>query len=143
MTLRFRNLTVTPVDPVEDWGFEGLLAAVDRGEISDWSRIVSSVRREPWGEVARMLPQALDAAEDVGVAATLRRALDRARATAASNERRDVAEQVRVLIDSSGLSRQEFAARIGTSASRLSTYATGKVSPSATLLLRMQRLGGG
>jgi transcriptional regulator with XRE-family HTH domain len=39
----------------------------------------------------------------------------------------------------SGLSRAEFAARIGTSPSRLSTYATGKVVPSAAMLVRMRR----
>jgi hypothetical protein len=33
------------------------------------------------------------------------------------------------------------AARIGTSASRLSTYVTGKVTPSAALLVRMRRVG--
>jgi transcriptional regulator with XRE-family HTH domain len=40
----------------------------------------------------------------------------------------------------SGLSRAAFASRIGTSASRLSTYSSGKVIPSATLLLRIRRL---
>lgn len=38
----------------------------------------------------------------------------------------------------SGLSKSEFASRIGTSASRLSTYLSGSVTPSASLLLRMQ-----
>ncbi len=35
----------------------------------------------------------------------------------------------------------EFASRIGTSTSRLSTYAAGKVTPSAALMLRIRRLG--
>jgi transcriptional regulator with XRE-family HTH domain len=39
----------------------------------------------------------------------------------------------------SRLSRAEFASRIGTSPSRLSTYVTGKVTPSAALLVRMRR----
>lgn len=72
--------------------------------------------------------------------ATLRLAAARARDAAEADERRQVAEQVRSLIVSSGLTRSQFAMQIGTSASRLSTYATGKVTPSATLLLRMQRL---
>jgi transcriptional regulator with XRE-family HTH domain len=42
------------------------------------------------------------------------------------------------MIDESGLSRAEFVSRIGTSASRLFTYATGKVTPSAALLMRMR-----
>jgi len=35
-----------------------------------------------------------------------------------------------------------FAEAIGTSPSRLSTYANGRVAPSATLLLRMERVAG-
>lgn len=31
MPLRFRNIDATPADPVESWGFEGMLAAIDRG----------------------------------------------------------------------------------------------------------------
>lgn len=51
-----------------------------------------------------------------------------------------MAAEVQRLIDDSGLTRREFASHIGTSASRLSTYATGKVTPSAALLLRMRKV---
>jgi transcriptional regulator with XRE-family HTH domain len=44
------------------------------------------------------------------------------------------------LVRRSGLTRTEFASQIGTSPSRLSTYATGKVTPSAILMLRMARV---
>ena len=81
-----------------------------------------------------------EVAEDRAVVATLRLAAARARDAAEADERRQVAEQVRSLIVSSGLTRSQFAMQISTSASRLSTYATGKVTPSATLLLRMQSL---
>ena len=53
-----------------------------------------------------------------------------------------MASEVRRLIAASSLSRREFAARIGTSASRLSTYANGKVTPSAALMVRMRRAAG-
>lgn len=49
-----------------------------------------------------------------------------------------MATEVDRLIRESGLSRAEFASRIGTSSSRLSTYATGRVTPSAALLVRMR-----
>lgn len=62
-----------------------------------------------------------------------------ARDAVAASERQAVATEVDRLIGESGLSRTEFASRIGTSASRLSTYATGKVTPSAALLVRMRR----
>jgi len=41
----------------------------------------------------------------------------------------------------SGLSQRDFAARLGTSASRLSTYLNGKVTPGADLLIRAERIG--
>jgi transcriptional regulator with XRE-family HTH domain len=51
-----------------------------------------------------------------------------------------VAAEIRRAVARSGLTRAEFASRVGTSASRLSTYATGRVSPSATLMVRIRRL---
>jgi transcriptional regulator with XRE-family HTH domain len=61
-------------------------------------------------------------------------------ARAERQERQEVAAEIRRAIDQSGLSRTEFASRIGTSASRLSTYVAGKVAPSATLMVRIRRL---
>ena len=40
----------------------------------------------------------------------------------------------------SGLTQAAFAERIGTSRSRLSTYRHGRVTPSATLIHRMERV---
>lgn len=64
----------------------------------------------------------------------------RARKLAAVSEREDVASEVRDLVAKSGLSKQDFAERIGTWRSRLSTYMSGKVVPSATLMARMRRV---
>jgi len=61
-----------------------------------------------------------------------------AREAAQAAEREAVAAEVDALVRASGLTRAEFASRIGTSAPRLSTYATGKVTPSAALLVRMR-----
>jgi DNA-binding transcriptional regulator YiaG len=142
VSLRFRNLDVTPAAPVESWPTEGVLAAVERGFLSDWRRIVAAVRRDPWGPVARRLEQALEVSEAYGTRPLLERALARARADAAAAERAEVARRVRALLDSSGLSRAAFAESIGTSAPRLSTYLSGKVAPSSTLLVRMERVAG-
>jgi DNA-binding transcriptional regulator YiaG len=57
-------------------------------------------------------------------------------------ERALVAEEVRRLVDVSGLSLTEFASRMGTSVSRLSTYRSGRVTPSAALMTRMRRVSG-
>lgn len=75
--LKFRNLNVTPDDPVEQWGVEGILTAIDRGSLQHWKRILSAVEADPHGPVAMDLAQALELAEDAGVTAYLRRGLER------------------------------------------------------------------
>lgn len=75
--LKFRNLNVTPDDPVEQWGVEGILTAIDRGSLKHWKRITASVTANPHGEVAKDLAQAVELAEDAGVTALMRRLLDR------------------------------------------------------------------
>jgi hypothetical protein len=136
--LRFRNITATPDDPVEQWGVEGILTAIDRGSLQHWRRIADAVRADPWGPTAADLEQALRLAEDVGVAATLRRALVQARHDADTRAREEVRRRLMLLVQYSGLSAAEFAQRLGTSASRMSTYLTGKVVPSAALLVRAE-----
>lgn len=54
-------------------------------------------------------------------------------------ERIAVSREVCRLVAVSGVSQRTFASYIGTSSSRLSTYASGKVTPSAALMLRMRR----
>ncbi len=38
LPLRFRNFDVTPEDPVEKWGVEGLVIVIDRGSLVDRRR---------------------------------------------------------------------------------------------------------
>ncbi len=140
MSLRFRNLDVSPDAPVSAWPTEGVIAAIERGHLGDWRRLSAAVRADPWGPVARRLEDALAVCQPYGTAVLLRRALGRARAAAEAHERAEVARRVRELLDASGLSRTDFAEAIGTSASRLSTYLNGRVAPSSTLLVRMERV---
>ena len=44
--LKFRNLDVTPDDPVEKWGVEGILCAFERGYVCDWRKIWKSVHTD-------------------------------------------------------------------------------------------------
>ena len=53
---------------------------------------------------------------------------------------RAVTDALRTALDASGLSQAEFARALGTSASRFSTYMTGRTVPSAALLLRASRM---
>lgn len=138
--LRFRNVDATPSDPVETWPFEGVLAAVERGSLVDWRRLIAAVRREPWGPVARDLEQALQVVRPYGTAPLLERALARARVATVEAEREEVARRVRAALESSGLARAAFAERVGTSTSRLSTYLSGRVVPASTMLVRMERV---
>lgn len=78
--LKFRNIDASPSDPVEAWGFEGVLAAVERGDIEDWARLAAAFRAEPVGEAAEELEQALAVADAPGAVALLFRALADARA---------------------------------------------------------------
>jgi transcriptional regulator with XRE-family HTH domain len=141
-TLTFRNVDASPDEPVSEWPLEAIQTALERGGLSHWRRLASEVRADPWGPVARRLEEVLRYSRPYGVAEAMERAIARAREATEARERKAVATEIRELVRASGLTRAEFASRIGTSASRLSTYATGKVTPSAALLTRMRRTAG-
>ncbi len=139
MPLTFRNLTVSSEDPVDTWPAEAVQTALERGDLGDWRRIVGELKRDPWGPTARRLEEVLGYSRPYGIADAMATVLRRIRARAEESERAEVVAEIKEAIKASGLSRAEFAARIGTSASRLSTYATGKVMPSAALMVRIRR----
>ncbi|UMG91580.1 helix-turn-helix transcriptional regulator [Nocardioides sp. TF02-7] len=95
--------------------------------------------QHPWGpEAERLLGLAKEASLDTaGEWLTACRAVYRERQE--ERERAAVAREIRRLVAVSGLSQRDFASHIGTSASRLSTYVTGRVTPSATMMMRIQR----
>jgi DNA-binding transcriptional regulator YiaG len=138
--LKFRNVDASPDDPVQTWPFAGILAAVERGTLPDWRRLAKAIRSDPWGPIARQVLEAVELSRPYGTAQLLEGVVGRARALAADAERAEVAAEIGRLADESGLSRQEFADRTGTSRSRLSTYMSGKVVPSAALMVRMRRV---
>jgi DNA-binding transcriptional regulator YiaG len=140
MTLAFRNLAITPDAPVSQWPTEAVQAALERGDLADWHRLVAELDASPWGRTARQVEEVLSHSRPYGIAEAIELALSRARDRAESSERVAVAAEIAEVIGRSGLSRTEFAAQIGTSASRLSTYISGKVVPSATLMVRIRRV---
>ena len=140
MALAFRNLTVTPDAPVSRWPTEAVQTALERGDLADWHRIVAEIRADPWGRTARQVEEVLSHSRPYGIAEAMETVLSRARKRAEAAERAAVAADIRAAIERSGLSRADFASRIGTSAPRLSTYAAGKVTPSASLMLRIRRV---
>jgi DNA-binding transcriptional regulator YiaG len=140
MALTFRNLAISPDDPVSTWPTEAVQTALERGDLDDWRRLADEIKRDPWGRTARQVEEVLSHSRPFGVAELMESALADIRGAVEAQERAEVAAQVRTAIERSGLRRAEFAARIGTSTTRLSTYATGRVTPSATLMLRIRRL---
>jgi DNA-binding transcriptional regulator YiaG len=139
--LAFRNIDASPDDPVSEWPLEAIQAALERGGLEHWRRLADAIQIEPWGPVARRVEEVLTYSRPYGVATALERTISRAREAAETSERETVAAEIDRLVRASGLSRAEFASRVGTSASRLSTYVTGRVTPSAALLVRMRRVG--
>lgn len=139
-TLAFRNVDASPGDPVSAWPIEAIQTALERGGLTDWRSIAAAIRVEPWGAVTRRVEAVLGYSQPYGIAKAMERVISLARDEAEEEERDAVAREVSKLIEMSGLSRAEFASQIGTSSSRLSTYATGNVMPSAALMLRMRRL---
>jgi hypothetical protein len=139
--LKFRNINASPDDPVETWPFEGILAAVERGTLPDWRRLARAIRDDPWGPVAQQVLEAVQLSRPYGTTELLEGVVEQARRVAADAERAEVATEIRRLVAESGLSVQDFATRMGTSRPRLSTYMSGKVVPSASLMVRIRRVG--
>ncbi|MGB4688928.1 MAG: helix-turn-helix transcriptional regulator [Candidatus Nanopelagicales bacterium] len=66
-----------------------------------------------------------------------RRYIELTREHSVNRDIEQVASSVEAAVQGTGLTGAAFAELIGTSASRLSTYASGKVTPSAALMLRI------
>ena len=137
MALNFRNVNASPSDPVATWPYEALVTAIEQGLVPDWRPIFDELKVDPWGPVSRKIQRYLEYAPRDGVTVLFRLAIDRARDNAEARERSLVAARVRGAIEASGLTAGQFAERVGTSASRLSTYARGTVTPSAHMLIRI------
>jgi len=141
MTLQFRNVDADPADDVRRWPYEAIVETIDRGLVADWQPLFAEIRRAPWGPVARRIERYLTYRDRDGAGALFALAVDRAREDVDRADRHEVAALVRAAVDRSGLTAAEFAALVGTSASRLSTYLSGKVTPSASMLVRIERSG--
>lgn len=126
--------------PVEFWSTSAIRSALQSGDISTWQLIVVALKRDPYGRTARQVEEVLEGTESFGISKALSEVLTRARAHLEANERAEVARHMRVLIERSGLSQQEFASRVGVPADTLRDYLSGAVSPPASLMIRMRRL---
>ncbi|MET0704976.1 MAG: XRE family transcriptional regulator [Mycobacterium sp.] len=126
--------------PVEFWPTSAIRSALETGDITIWQRIVVAIKRDPFGRTARQVEEVLEHAEPRGISTALSEVLVRSRQHLEANERAEAARHVRLLLDRSGLSEQEFASRIGVPSADLAVYLDGSVSPPASLMIRMRRL---
>lgn len=134
MPLRFRNLDITPDDPVELWGFEGMLAAIDRGYARDWRKLVNAVAGNP--TLREVFDEARDAAESRSTVALLDEMLRQAERT----PKQIALERLRDAFNGTRMTQGELAAELGTSRTRLNSYLTGKVTPSMDVLVAVEQI---
>lgn len=138
MALQFRNVDASPDDDVRTWPYEALVTAIDRGLVPDWQPLFAEIRRSPWGPVARRIERYLAYREPDGVGTLFSLAIEHARSEREQEAKAEVTARVRAAVEGSGLTNAQFAALVGTSASRLSTYLNGQVTPSAAMLVRIE-----
>lgn len=126
--------------PVEFWPTAAIREALEADDLTAWQRIVTAIKRDPYGRTARQVEEVLESTRPYGVGKALSEVLTRARQNLEANERAEVARQIRLLLSRSGLKPQEFASRIGVPGEELAGYIEGKTSPPASLMVRMSRL---
>lgn len=134
MPLRFRNIDATPDDPVEQWGFEGMLAAIDRGYASDWRKLAEALVANP--ALAPVFDEAREAAESQATVAVI----DAALAAARQSPSERALGRLRSAYRGTRLTQAELAARLGTSRTRVNSYLTGKVTPSMDVLVAVEQI---
>ena len=126
--------------PVEFWPTSSIRAALETDDLTVWQRIVTAIKRDPYGRTARQVEEVLDTAHPYGVSKAMAEVLTRTRQHLEETECAEVARHVRLLLERSGLAQEEFASRIGVPIDQLASYLGGAVSPSASLMIRMRRL---
>jgi|GEM_PF-468041 len=116
-----------------------LLGVVDGGSVLEWRHHLAMIAASPWSPYSRHLAELATEASRPGVALVVDHFTQVCREQNKEREREQVAEEVRRVVSSSGVTQRQFAQWVGTSPSRLSTYLSGTVTPSASLMLRMTR----
>lgn len=115
-------------------------ALIDSRDLAAWRALATAAVAAPWTGQAEEHLELIGSTGRVGETAAVQAFVTLAQRVARESERRAVAHQIRSSVESTGLSQREFAALVGTSPSRLSTYLTGTVAPSATMALRIARV---
>ncbi len=137
-------LVLTDVDPSRPGPLirtpEEVIQTWDHGGLRAWRGQIAILASNPWAPYGNELKELALAAERPAPVHAIDEAVKVYRSRFERRERELVAREIRQLVAMSGLSQREFAAMAGTSASRLSTYVNGLVTPSATMMVRIRRV---
>ncbi|MDZ5619764.1 helix-turn-helix domain-containing protein [Nocardioides bizhenqiangii] len=137
-------LVLTDVDPSTPGPLlrtpEEVASLYDHGGLPAWRGQVAIIASNPWAPYGNELKELALAADRPETVHAIEEAVKVYRSRFERRERELVAREIRQLVAMSGLSQREFAAMAGTSASRLSTYVNGLVTPSATMMVRIRRV---
>ncbi|KRB78434.1 hypothetical protein ASE01_03980 [Nocardioides sp. Root190] len=118
---------------------DALVDLLDTGTLPEWRIHLGMIAASPWGSYADLLVTLAKESGRPVLLASTESSVEQCREWCRDQERDQVAREIRHLVALSGTSQREFSSRIGTSPSRLSTYVRGTVTPSAAMLLRIQR----
>ena len=137
-------LVLTDVDPSRPGPIlrtpEEVASTWDNGGLRAWRGQVAIIASNPWAPYGNELKELALAANRPAPVHAVEEAVRVYRSRFERRERELVAREIRQLVAMSGLSQRDFAAMAGTSASRLSTYVNGLVTPSATMMVRIRRV---
>ena len=137
-------LVLTDVDPSKPGPIlrtpDEVVWTWDNGGLRAWRGQVAIIASNPWAPYGNELKELALAANRPAPVHAIDEAVKIYRSRYERRERELVAREIRQLVAMSGLSQREFAAMAGTSASRLSTYVNGLVTPSATMMVRIRRV---
>jgi hypothetical protein len=117
-----------------------LTQVLDAGTLPEWRAHLGMIAASPWGPYAEQLVALARQSGRPLVLSSTESSVEQCREWLRDQERDQVAREIRHLVALSGTSQREFSGLIGTSPSRLSTYVRGTVTPSAAMLLRIQRV---
>ena len=126
--------------PVEFWPTSSIRAALETDDLTVWQRIVTAIKRDPYGRTARQVEEVLETEQPYGVSAALSEVLDKAREHLEDNERTEVSRHVRQLLERSELGAPEFASRIGVPLDEFTGWLDAVGTPAASMMIRMRRL---
>lgn len=119
---------------------DGLKRMWEHGDLRSWRAQLSIIASNPWAPHGAYLKDLAILADLPFLADAIDAAIRLFTVNAERAEQEQVAREIRRLVALSGLSQRQFAAMIGTSAPRLSTYVNGITMPSAAMMVRMRRV---